>query len=319
MQVPEPFDLELVVRSHGWYDLPPWSWDPARRVLSRPLLAGGKVVRAEVAERADAGRGLAIRLAAEGRIDQRLAADARRQLRTTLGLDEDLSPLWRRIRELEPERGRRGLPDLSWAAARGAGRLLRSPTVFEDLVKMLCTTNCSWALTRIMVRNLVERLGTPAPLGGRAFPAPEAMAARPERFYREAIRAGYRAPWLRRIAREVARGRLDVEGWRDPSLPTEELAERIGALPGFGPYATEGMLRLLGRHRHLAIDSWIRNKLRRLRGLRRRPSDRTVARWYAPYGDWAGLAMWLEVTADWFGDRPDWPRPRRDGSGSGGS
>ena len=49
MQVPEPFDLDLVVRSHGWYDLPPWSWDPDRRVLARPLLLpGGEVVRAEV-------------------------------------------------------------------------------------------------------------------------------------------------------------------------------------------------------------------------------------------------------------------------------
>lgn len=313
MQVPQPFDLELVVRSHGWYDLPPWSWDPARRVLSRPLLLeGGRVARAEVAERAEAGGGLAIRLAVEGRLDSRLAAGARRQLRAALGLDEDLAPLWRLIRDLEPERERRGLPDLRWAAARGAGRLLRSPTVFEDLVKMLCTTNCSWALTRAMARNLVDRLGAPAPLGGRAFPTPEAMAARPERFYREAIRAGYRAPWMRRIARDVARGRLDVEGWRDPSLPTEELARRIRALPGFGPYATEGLLRLLGRHGHLALDSWIRPKLRRLRGLRRQPSDRTIARWYAPYGEWAGLAMWLEVTADWFGDRPGWPG--RDGA-----
>jgi N-glycosylase/DNA lyase len=69
------------------------------------------------------------------------------------------------------------------------------------------------------------------------------------------------------------------------------------------------MLRLLGRHGHLALDSWIRPKLRRLRGLRRQPSDRTIARWYAPYGEWAGLAMWLEVTADWFGDRPAWPPP----------
>jgi N-glycosylase/DNA lyase len=310
MQVPRPFDLDLVVRSHGWYDLAPWSWDAERRVLARPLLLdGGRVARAEVAERAEPGGGLAIRLSVAGPLGQRLAAEARRQLRTALALDDDLEPLWRRIRELEPERGRRGLPDLSWAAARGAGRLLRSPTVFEDLVKMLCTTNCSWALTRTMTRNLVDLLGLPAPLGGRAFPTPGAMAARPERFYRDRIRAGYRAPWLRRIAREVAGGRLDVEAWRDPALPTEELAARIRALPGFGPYATEGMLRLLGRHGHLALDSWIRPKLRRLRGLRRQPSDRTIARWYAPYGEWAGLAMWLEVTADWFGDRPAWPPP----------
>jgi N-glycosylase/DNA lyase len=187
--------------------------------------------------------------------------------------------------------------------------MLRSPTVFEDVVKMLCTTNCSWSLTRAMVRNLVERAGPESPLGGRAFPGAEALASRPERFFRDVVRAGYRAPWLRRIARDVAAGRLDVEGWRDPALPTDELLRQVRALPGFGPYASEGLLRLLGRHGHLALDSWIRPKLRRLRGLRRQPADRTIARWYAPYGPWAGLAMWLEVTADWFEGTPSWPHP----------
>jgi len=78
-------------------------------------------------------------------------------------------------------------------------------------------------------------------------------------------------------------------------------------LRGFGPYAAEHLLRLLGRHDHLALDSWTRAKLARLRGRRRPPSDRTILRWYAPYGEWAGLAMWLEVTADWHGEAPTWP------------
>ena len=29
-----------------------------------------------------------------------------------------------------------------------------------------------------------------------------------------------------------------------------------------------------------------------------------MRRWYAPYGRWAGLAMWLEVTSDWHGATP---------------
>ncbi len=309
MQVPQPFDLDLVVRSHGWYDLAPWSWDQERRILARPLvISRGRTLRVEAAERGGPGGGLALRVTAEGRVTAADAAEARAQLGAALALAEDLAPFWRRIRELEPERERLGLPDLRWAAARGAGRMLRSPTVFEDVVKMLCTTNCSWGLTRVAVRNLVERLGAPAPLGGRAFPGAEALAARPERFFRDAIRVGYRAPFLRAIAREVAAGRLDVEAWRDPAIPEEELQRRIRALPGFGPYATEGLLRLLGRHRHLSLDSWVRPALRARRGLKRVPSDRTIARWFAPYGEWAGMALWLEVTAAWHGPEPAWPR-----------
>jgi N-glycosylase/DNA lyase len=106
------------------------------------------------------------------------------------------------------------------------------------------------------------------------------------------------------VAREVASGTLDMARWRDPELPTDELAVRIRELPGFGPYATEHLLKLLGRYDHLALDSWTRGKLARLRGSRRAPSDRAMKRWYEPYGRFAGLAMWLEVTADWHGVAP---------------
>ncbi|GAO03214.1 DNA-3-methyladenine glycosylase [Anaeromyxobacter sp. PSR-1] len=309
MQVPEPFDLVLTVRSHGWYDLPPWRWDEARRVLGRPLrLSGARVAYAEVAE-GEPGR-LAFRAFAQGRLGAAEAREARALLGACLALDEDLGPFQALAAELERRRAAgkgRDLPDLRWALARGAGRLLRSPTVYEDAVKTLCTTNCSWALTRSMVTRLCETLGEPGPLGTRAFPTPEAMAARTERFYREEIRAGYRAPFLLALARGAADGTLELEGLRRSPLDTDALGRRISELKGFGPYATEHLLRLLGRHDHLALDSWTRPKLARLRGKRRPPADRTLRRWFAPYGRWAGLAMWLEVTADWHGDAPSWP------------
>jgi len=343
VETPTPFDLDLTVRSHGFYDLAPWRYDPERRVLGRPLrLAEDRVVDTEVAPGAGVGGGLAVRLTARGRLSAAESAEARRQLRACLGLDEDLAPFYAKIHELDagggqapalqgggerasalrgggaalrgggghasaPRRPRQMLPPLAWAAARGAGRLLRSPTVFEDAVKTLCTTNCSWALTRIMTTQLVERLGEPGPGGARTFPTPQAMAAQPERFYRDAIRAGYRAGALRELARRVASGELDVEAWRTSPLGTDALAEQIAELSGFGPYATEHLLRLLGRHDHLALDSWTRGKLARLRGRRRIPTDRAIRAWYAPYGRFAGLAMWLEVTADWHGSAPTWP------------
>ncbi len=306
LDTPEPFDLDLTVRSHGFYDLAPWRYDEDRGALSRPLrLATGRVALAEItraqADRAGVRPSLRARITGAG--PERLAArdlrDATRQLRTCLALDEDLGPFYERVRALAPS--------LEWAAERGAGRLLRSPTVFEDLIKTLCTTNCTWALTRIMVTNLVEALGDPGPDGRCAFPTPEALADRPERFFRDVIRAGYRAGAMRTIARSVASGTLHVEGWRDAPLATDALAEEIAELPGFGPYATEHLLRLLGRYDHLALDSWSRAKLARLRGKRRVPADATMRRWFASFREFAGLAMWLEVTADWHGAKPTWP------------
>jgi N-glycosylase/DNA lyase len=308
MRLPEPFELDLTVRSHGWYDLAPWSYDADRRVLSRPLrLSSGRVVVAEVAE---GPGGLVFRALASGRPSGAESREARAQVRTCLALDDDLAPFRALAAALEARRARgelRQVPDLRWALSRGAGRLLRSPTVWEDAVKTLCTTNCSWSLTRVMVARLCQTLGEPGPGDVRAFPTPEALAARPERFLRDTIRAGYRAPFLLRLARDVAEGRLDLEALRRPELPTPALLERLRALDGFGPYASEHLARLLGRHDFLALDAWTRQKLRVLRGLKRRPADRTARRWFAPYGRYAGLAMWLEVTADWFGEQPAWP------------
>jgi len=307
MQVPVPFDLARTVRSHGWYDLPPWRWDPGRQLLGLPLrLSTGRVVLAEVAPTAGGG-GLAFRLAAAGRAGAAELAEARAGLRGCLSLDLDLEPFRRRLEALSREGSERPeLPVLRQALDLGGGRLLRSPTVFEDAVKTLLTTNCSWALTRSMATRLVDVLGRPAPGDARTFPTAEDMAGQGERFYRARIRAGYRAPFLVALSRRAASGALDLESWRDPSLPEAELERRIRGLAGFGPYATEHLLRLLGRHSRLALDAWNRKKLASLRGRRRPPSDRTLHRWYAPWGEWAGLAMWLEATADWH-DAPGRP------------
>jgi len=303
MRVPLPFDLERVVRSHGWYDLAPWRWDPARRTLERPLaLSSGRAVWVRVSARG--ARSLSVRVDAGERLDRAWSKEARAQVRTCLSLDEDLEPFRRRVEELS---GRGEARSLRAALEQGAGRLLRSPTVFEDAVKTLCTTNCSWALTQTMVARLVEELGLPAPGSGRTFPSAREMASRPEGFYRSRIRAGYRAPFLRELACRAASRQPDLEAWRESSLATPELEEQIRGLPGFGPYASQHLLRLLGRHPGLALDSWSRKKLARVRGRRRPPSDRTLERWFAPWKEFAGLAMWLEVTADWHGDDPTWP------------
>ena len=54
---------------------------------------------------------------------------------------------------------------MRWIAETGSGRLLRCASLFEDLVKLVLTTNCSWALTTRMVDGLVEHYGDRAPDG----------------------------------------------------------------------------------------------------------------------------------------------------------
>ena len=196
-------------------------------------------------------------------------------------------------------------PDLAWAAA-GAGRMLGSPSVFEDVVKTICTTNCSWGLTTKMVRELVTRLGDPATGGDgpltTAFPTPAAMAARPESFYREVVRAGYRAPHFVTLSRAVAAGDVDLESLAVASvaeIPDEEVERRLIQLPGIGPYAAAHVMMTLGRNSRLILDSWTRPKYARLLG-KPSVSDAAILRRFRRFDEHAGLAFWLFVTRDWI-------------------
>ena len=191
-------------------------------------------------------------------------------------------------------------PDFAWIGEQGAGRLLRSPTVFEDLVKMICTTNCSWALTEKMVTGLVQNLGRETNDGRRSFPTPQAMAAMPTEFFVDEVRAGYRAAYLKELADRVASGELNVEEWLTSDLPTSELLKQIKGVKGAGNYAAENLLKLLGRYDGLALDSWTRAKFFQVRNNGKKANDKKIARYYARFNEWRGLALWCDVTRDWL-------------------
>ena len=150
-----------------------------------------------------------------------------------------------------------------------------------------------------MVTALVEQLGVAARSGKRTFPTPVAMAEAGDAFYRDVARAGYRGAYLRKLADDVASGALDLEELNDPELPVEEVEARLLALPGVGPYAAAHvMLTSLGRYSRLVLDSWTRPTYAKLVG-RKKVADKTIARRFKRYGDYAGLAFWLLLTQSW--------------------
>jgi 3-methyladenine DNA glycosylase/8-oxoguanine DNA glycosylase len=219
----EPVDFRRTLASHGVADLLPNRLDEEQWTFETVLAIGGRT------------RPVTLRQARPGYAQVDGAnKPALAVVRHMLRLDEDLSRFYALVD---------GDPDLAWVTA-GAGRMIRSPTVFEDVIKTVCTTNCAWSGTVRMVTALVEHLG----IDGRTFPSPEAMAEAPEDFYRDVARAGYRGPYLQAIARGVADGTLDLEALDGRSdLPDDEVAARLLALPGVGPYAAAHVMMLLGR------------------------------------------------------------------------
>jgi 3-methyladenine DNA glycosylase/8-oxoguanine DNA glycosylase len=289
----EPIDLARLIASHGFVELPPMGLDQAARTLTITLAVPGGARTVNVGPgRKGRGRAEVIGRPASERQWESIRATLRRVLR----LDEDLSPFYEAVD---------GDPELAWIAT-GAGRMIQSPSVFEDVVKTICTTNCAWGATVRMVSALVEHLGAKAPgapaqgTDGRAFPTPEAMAGAGPRFYREKARAGYRGDYLIRLARDVAKGRLDLEELTDPAIPDEEVEERLLALPGVGPYAAAHVMMTIGRYHRLILDSWTRPTYAKLTG--RAATDAAIQRRFRRFGSYAGLAFWLFLTRDWVSD-----------------
>lgn len=291
----EPVDLWRIFVSHGVADLPPMRVDEDSRSFEVTLRVNGGAPRTARVSAGRPGHG-AIHILGRPIGPQRssaMVATVRRMLR----LDEDLSEFYGLVSSDSA---------LAWAA-RGAGRMIRSPTVFEEVVKTICTTNCAWSATQRMVGAIVEHLGEKVPgapttgWAGRAFPTAEAMAEAGARFYRRVARAGYRGAYLRSLARSVAEGKVDLEvlGRAAPDeIFDEEMEARLLALPGVGPYAAAHVMLMLGRYSRLILDSWTRPKYARLLS-RRVISDATIARRFKPYGRYAGLAFWLFLTRDW--------------------
>lgn len=269
----EPVDWRRTMGSHGVADLLPNRLDEERWMFATVLDVGGRAQPVQISE---SRPGYALVEGAKATVPV---------VRHMLRLDEDLSRFYALVADDA---------ELAWVT-QGAGRMLRSPTVFEDLVKTICTTNCTWAATVRMVTALVEHLG----IGGRTFPSPAVMAEASDDFYRDVARTGYRGAYLQTIARGVADGTLDLEildGRSD--LPDDEVAARLLALPGVGPYAAAHAMMLLGRYQRLILDSWTRPTYARIAQYKK-VKDSTIERRFRRYKDFAGLAFWLYITRDW--------------------
>ncbi len=286
---PPSFSFRRTALSHGWYNLPPFELNQETWALTRVIDFGkGRPVTVAISEKKRAVH-VDVPRTVGPRAIEKIARDVRHMLR----LDDDMTHFYNAVADET---------DFSWIASSGAGRLLRAPTVFEDLVKMICTTNCSWALTDKMINALVDALGRKASPGRRTFPSPELMASMDEKFYRDEVRAGYRAPFLKELAGRVASGEIDVESWLTSELPTAELKREMKRVKGVGDYAAENILKLVGRYDGLALDSWVRGKFARMHNGARKTSDKKIERYYSRFAEWRGLALWCDMTRDWLED-----------------
>ncbi|MEQ1854325.1 MAG: hypothetical protein ABMA01_22370, partial [Chthoniobacteraceae bacterium] len=148
---PADYDLARDVCSYGYFLLSPNHWEPATRTFTRTLALEGGGAKIDITQ--PRKRGAPLTLTADRSLSAAERADAKGQISRMLRLDEDAAHV-RAFHKLDPR----------WKRS-GRGRLLRSPSFFEDVIKTVTSCNVTWPSTVSMNRRLCEVFGEPSPTG----------------------------------------------------------------------------------------------------------------------------------------------------------
>ncbi len=276
----QPFNFMSVVDSHGWRQLAPFGFDESTSTLSyTDRLQTGRVVEYHFTA-ADGGL-----LLETPRLAAREQREAKEKAAWMFGLDMDFSDFYSAVRKE---------PKLRLARRLARGRVLRSPTLFEDVVKTILTTNTLWGATKRMNLNLINQFGASAADGGaRAFPTPDSIAAGGPETLREIVKVGYRAPAVHELAVRVASGAFDLEALKTSTLPTLELRQVLLQIRGVGPYAAANLLLILGRPDFIPVDSWALKLVSHEWYDGAPVTPRQVEKAFESWGEYKGLAFWF--------------------------
>ena len=287
---PDDYVLPRDVCSYGYFLLAPNRWNPTNRTLTRPLDLEGGVATVTISQRgagADPKRshtsghrwacaGEPLEVVADRRLTRGEAAEAKRLIGRMLALDGDS------LHEFHTLDKR--------ARATGHGRLFRSPTLFEDVIKTVTRCNVAWTSTISMNQRLCEVIHP-------AFPSARQMARRRPSTLRARCSVGYRDKRMVELARLFVAGKVNEQWLADPAVPDAEVFKFLVGLPGLGPYSAANVMQLIGRYERLPIDTETYRHARAVLGMEGTDAKlhRLVEAHYAPFGRHKFRRYWFEL------------------------
>ena len=127
------------------------------------------------------------------------------------------------------------------AKERGFGRLYRSPTLFEDMVKTITNCNMKWSGTVEMNAKLCRHVGRDG-----AFPTPDQINQVGSDFLKDNCRVGYRDKYIWGLANDVVEGRIDLRELESVNNTRKDIEKRLLKIKGIGPFASNNILQLMG-------------------------------------------------------------------------
>lgn len=286
---PSDFDFWQTVNSHGWAALRPHTYDEAARIMRYTV----QLEDQSVWQLAFSGATQAIAVQADGgksRLTEGRRAEIERKTRWMFRLDEQYEQFYALCKNN---------PTLKHVVEKRHGRVLRCATAWEDLVRVIATTNTTWTLTRRMIDKIVAGWGTPHPDNPElvAFPAPKVIAKLKEDDLK-GIGYGYRAAYIIENARRIVAGELDLEGLARSELPDKEVRKQLLNLRGVGDYAAGTLMILFGRYTNVPVDTVAREAISRVFFKGETVTDKQVKAALEPYQPFAALALYCLSMVD---------------------
>ncbi|WP_130860755.1 DNA-3-methyladenine glycosylase family protein [Gracilibacillus phocaeensis] len=280
----EAFNFKAAITDYGWWMLAPNDWHHQDHLFYRPIqLSNGKNVLLCIAKHDQY-------LQIETETDMPLTSNDREEVKDQVAwmfrLDDTFESFYALCHDFE---------ELLHIPANRQGRLLRSPTLFEDVVKVILTTNTRWKQTMNMVSKLVNELGEPVatnhPQAFQTFPTPETVLAAGESYLKEQVRVGYRSPYIIDAATKALDPAFDLESYQSPQADITKLKD----IKGIGPYAFNTLSMLLGKYDLLPIDSEYKAHVISKYFNGEPPSKRKLESVYDKWGNYKFLAYWYDI------------------------
>lgn len=289
---PIDFDLARDACSYGYFLLAPNHWDTTARTFTTVIdtREGSTAVRVIVRQgRVASPTGTQLEIQTDRSVSASEARTIQASLSRMLRLDESAEHI-AEFHALDPR-----------FQKSGRGRLMRSASLFEDVIKTVTSCNVAWPSTIIMNRRLCETTGRPAatdaPGGRHAFPTPEKLARVRPATLRSRCSVGYRDARIVELAKMFARGDIDPAWLQSPETSDDAVHDALVQWPGIGPYAAANIMQLLGRYARLPLDSESVRHGRDVLGFKGSPAQimRKVRDHFEPFGSHRFRSYWFEV------------------------
>lgn len=198
-----------------------------------------------------------------------------------LGLDQPLGPI---ERELARD------PILRRILSQTSGIAILRQDPWECLVSFIISAFNNIPKIEMTLDRLAARFGRPVPGSGYAFPHASVLAAASERALRRCV-LGYRAPYVRAVARLVSSGAFDPEA--PFALPYDAARRLLLSLPGVGEKVADCVLLFAyGKGDAFPVDVWVKRAVERWYFRGRAQPDRRIREFArSRFGALAGYAQ----------------------------